>query len=344
LKPSTATRRKNGKVRERRLDSGSSESDAERKEDGAKASQSNGVHSPNRRDSMDEEKMSSAESKEGKEPTLCEGDAGKSSADHASEKKMDKDAGGMGKRGQITSKSINSRGDLGSPVIPRAKQKPGEDKKKDDPSERNQNADEVEKRNGGHTHEKAKKTSAQEVKQVATASGNTKKGKTGKADELERNGTGISDKLEKDEGTKVDSKRKEKEKSAERSVVNNGIEAIEEFDTTITTAAAATDGAGWKVASSGRTRAAKHETEPAKKVLKKRESRRARKEWSPSKEEEEEERTETGSWTQVQQDMLEWGLSKHPKSSEDRWINIANSVPGKTMVSVLAVKVSISIS
>lgn len=38
-------------------------------------------------------------------------------------------------------------------------------------------------------------------------------------------------------------------------------------------------------------------------------------------------------WTQFQQKQLEWALTQFPKFSQDRWPNIARSVPGKTQVS-----------
>ena len=39
-------------------------------------------------------------------------------------------------------------------------------------------------------------------------------------------------------------------------------------------------------------------------------------------------------WSQFQQRQLEWALAKFPKFSEERWLNIARAVPGKTQVSV----------
>ena len=37
-------------------------------------------------------------------------------------------------------------------------------------------------------------------------------------------------------------------------------------------------------------------------------------------------------WTQFQQKQLEWALARYPKFSEQRWLNIAKTVPGKTQV------------
>ena len=337
-KASTATRRRNGI---KRLDSGSSESEAEKKElDGTKAVQGNGVHRPNKKDGTEGMKMSSVEAKGDKEPPpVQKRDAGISCEDGAAEKK---DAGSIGKGGRKISETENTKRDLGSAKLSsdtenRAKQKPGEDKKKDKPIEGKQNGGDVgrkEKKIEGHTQEKAKKVSEQETKEVTTinASRTTKKGKTGKADELAENNGTITGRLGKGIASKVDGKKKDKEVIVEGNRAGKDIEELHQANGTRASDDATApidddEDSGWKVAGSGRTKVAKHKGEPAHEV------KRAGKEASPPSDG----RNESSTWTQAQQNMLEWGLSKYPKSCGDRWINIAKAVPEKSVVSCLSI-------